>query len=126
MAKLTQRQEKFCREYVVSYNATQAAIKAGYSEKTARSMGSENLTKPDILARVRELQEDSLKALGLSEARIVTEIYSTYEGAKAAGNFKAALKALELLGKRAGIFNGSGASAQQDESELYKVLAGGK
>ena len=56
MAKLTQRQEKFCREYVVSYNATQAAIKAGYSEKTARSMGSENLTKPDILARVRELQ----------------------------------------------------------------------
>lgn len=45
---LTAKQKRFCEEYLVSGNATDAAIKAGYSKKTARSVGSENLTKPDI------------------------------------------------------------------------------
>lgn len=45
---LTAKQKRFCEEYLISGNATDAAIKAGYSEKTARSVGSENLTKPDI------------------------------------------------------------------------------
>jgi phage terminase small subunit len=48
MAKLTEKQQRFCDEYLIDLNATQAAIRAGYSEKTARAMGSENLTKPDI------------------------------------------------------------------------------
>ena len=42
------KQKIFCDEYLVSLNATEAAIKAGYSKKTARSIGQENLTKPDI------------------------------------------------------------------------------
>ena len=46
---LTDKQEMFCREYLVDLNATQAAIRAGYSDKTARSVGNENLTKPDIV-----------------------------------------------------------------------------
>lgn len=46
--KLTDKQEAFCREYIIDFNATQAAIRAGYSENSARSVGSENLTKPDI------------------------------------------------------------------------------
>lgn len=45
---LTDKQEMFCREYLIDLNATQAAIRAGYSEKTARATGSENLSKPDI------------------------------------------------------------------------------
>lgn len=48
MAKLTDKQELFAREYLKDLNATQAAIRAGYSEKTARATGSENLSKPDI------------------------------------------------------------------------------
>lgn len=55
---LTDKQEMFCREYLIDLNATQAAIWAGYSEKTARASGYENLTKPDIQNRIAELKAD--------------------------------------------------------------------
>lgn len=50
--KLTQKQRLFADEYIKSGNATQSAIKAGYSPKTVRSIGQENLTKPDIKAYI--------------------------------------------------------------------------
>lgn len=53
---LTDKQEMFCREYLIDLNATQAAIRAGYSEKTARKIGSENLSKPDVQNRIAELK----------------------------------------------------------------------
>ena len=46
--KLTDKQKIFCDEYIISLNATQAAIKAGYAEKTAYAIGAENLKKPKI------------------------------------------------------------------------------
>lgn len=52
--KLTAKQRKFCDEYIKSGNAKQSAIKAGYSPKTAKSIGQENLTKPDIKAYIDE------------------------------------------------------------------------
>ncbi len=53
---LTQKQEAFARNYVANgFNATQAAISAGYSEDTAQSIGAENLTKPLVAARIDEL-----------------------------------------------------------------------
>ncbi len=58
MAKLTDKQELFAREYLKDLNATQAAIRAGYSEKTARATGSENLSKPDIADRIAELKAE--------------------------------------------------------------------
>ncbi len=54
MRKLTIKQQKFIDEYIISGNATQAAIKAGYSKKTARFIGVENLTKPYISKLVKE------------------------------------------------------------------------
>lgn len=56
---MTPKQKKFCREYVKAgkENATQAAIRAGYSEKTARSMANENLTKPDIQKEIKRLSK---------------------------------------------------------------------
>ena len=62
---MTAKQERFCAEYLKDGNATQAAIRAGYSEKTAASIGSENLTKPEIKSKITELRkqiEDSLIA----------------------------------------------------------------
>jgi phage terminase small subunit len=53
---LTDKQEMFCHEHLVDLNATQAAILTGYSEKTARTLGCENLTKPDIQTRISELK----------------------------------------------------------------------
>lgn len=49
---LTNKQQVFINEYLVDFNATQAAIRAGYSPKTARQTGSENLSKPDIKAAI--------------------------------------------------------------------------
>ena len=51
---LTAKQRRFVEEYLIDLNATQAAIRAGYSEKTAKSVGQETLTKPDVLAAVQE------------------------------------------------------------------------
>ena len=52
MSNLTVKQRKFADEYIKTGNATQAAIKAGYKEKTARFIGAENLTKPNVKAYI--------------------------------------------------------------------------
>jgi len=57
MAKLNAKQEMFCREYLIDLNATQAAIRAGYSERTAKSQGSRLLTNANVLARIKELKD---------------------------------------------------------------------
>ena len=54
---LKEKQEKFCTEYLACGNATTAALRAGYSKKNARTIGSENLTKLDIQRRIQELRE---------------------------------------------------------------------
>jgi phage terminase small subunit len=57
---VTPKQERFVAEYLVDLNATQAAIRAGYSEKTASSIGEENLRKPEIAAAVAEKTQQQL------------------------------------------------------------------
>jgi phage terminase small subunit len=59
--KLSGKQDAFVKAYILTNNATQAAIKAGYSEKTARFIGSENLTKPNIAEAIKnhQLKTDS-------------------------------------------------------------------
>lgn len=61
---MTPKQKKFCDEYIKSGNAKQSAIKAGYSSKTAKSIGQENLTKPDLKAyideRLKELSDHKI------------------------------------------------------------------
>lgn len=58
MSRLTDKQQRFIEEYCVDFNATQAAIRAGYSEKTAYSIGEENLRKPDISEKIKEHLEN--------------------------------------------------------------------
>ncbi|QHM76508.1 hypothetical protein C7M52_02484 [Mixta theicola] len=55
---LTGKQEMFCREYLIDLNATQAAIRAGYSEKTAPTIACENLIKPNVQQRIAELKAE--------------------------------------------------------------------
>lgn len=57
MSKLTDKQELFCLEYLRDLNRTQAAIRAGYSPDSAYSIGSENMSKPEIASRVKELMD---------------------------------------------------------------------
>jgi phage terminase small subunit len=73
MAELTDKQEKFCQEYLVDLNATQAAIRSGYSANTSRQTGTENLSKPVIQARISELNKSRLEATGISQKRVLEE-----------------------------------------------------
>jgi phage terminase small subunit len=72
--KITEKQAAFCREYLVDLNATQAAIRAGYSEKTAKSIGQENLTKPDVQAEVQRLMENRAKRTEIKADRVLQEL----------------------------------------------------
>lgn len=63
MAKLTAKQQRFCDEYLIDLNATQAAIRAGYSKKTAKQIGQENLTKLDIKEYIEKRMAEKEKEL---------------------------------------------------------------
>ena len=67
---MTPRQRKFCDEYLISGNATDAAIKAGYSPKTAKQTGSENLAKPDLKAYI-ETELEKLHSAKIADAEEV-------------------------------------------------------
>lgn len=73
--KLTPKQELFCQEYIVDLNATQAAIRSGYKAKTARVIGHENLTKPDIVKRVEELQKELSDRLKITPAMVLKRLW---------------------------------------------------
>ena len=73
MNKLTARQEKFCYEYVIDLNATQAALRAGYSEKTAYSSGSRLLKDVEIQNFIQTLQADLEKTAGITALKVLKE-----------------------------------------------------
>lgn len=112
---LTQKQRRFIDEYIISGNATQAAIKAGYSKKTARKIGQENLTKPDIKAEIerRNAEIQSEKTADMTEVMEYltsvmrgeqTESVATSKGVFSGVEVSAKdrIKAAELIGKRNG------------------------
>ncbi|HIS57159.1 MAG TPA: terminase small subunit [Candidatus Fimimorpha excrementavium] len=71
---MTKKQKRFVEEYLIDLNATQAAIRAGYSPDTAKSIGSENLTKPDIQARIAKAMAERSKRTGVNADRVVAEL----------------------------------------------------
>ena len=121
------RHEKFCHEYIKDMNATQAAIRTGYSKNTANRIGSRLLSNVDIKARIAELREAYFNenimtaqqveyeltriALGLSNEKHVV-IEGTGDGYSEARiidkppDEKSRLKALELMAKRHRILSG--------------------
>ena len=71
---MTKKQKRFVEEYLIDLNATQAAIRAGYSPDTAKSIGSENLTKPDLQARIAKAMAERSKRTGVNADRVVMEL----------------------------------------------------
>ena len=123
--KLTTKQRRFVEEYIVDYNATQAAIRAGYSENTATVIGGENLRKPYLQAAIHEELEKQSKRTNVTADRIVQELAAMafergadWTESKMKNNNK--LRALELLGRHFGIFDGQG--AQKKENQILKSL----
>lgn len=118
---MTEKQKRFCDFYIETGNAKEAAIRAGYSEKTAKQIGQENLTKPDLRAYIDERLAE-LKNERTADAQEVLEYLTAVmrgeykeatligvgEGAQAVVDIdvggKDRLKAAELLGKRHALF----------------------
>jgi phage terminase small subunit len=74
MAKLTEKQQRFVDEYLIDLNATQAAIRAGYSVKTANEQGSQNLAKLSIQQAIAEQMAERSKRTGINQDRVVLEL----------------------------------------------------
>ena len=125
MAGMTAKQQRFCDEYLIDLDGTKAAIRAGYSPKTARSIASENLTKPYIREYIAERMAEKEKQLIASQDEVLKYLTSVLRGQSqsevvvivSSGDFtteaqklkkapdeKERLKAAELLGKRYGLY----------------------
>ena len=74
MAKLTPKQERFVQEYLIDLNATKAAIRAGYSAKTARELGHRQLTKVDISRAIEEAQAKRAEHAELTADAVIDEL----------------------------------------------------
>lgn len=71
---MTKKQKRFVQEYLIDLNATQAAIRAGYSPDTAGSIGNENLKKPEIKAAIDKAEAERSKRTGINQDRVLQEI----------------------------------------------------
>jgi phage terminase small subunit len=71
---LTDKQEMFCREYLIDLNATQAAIRAGYSAKTANEQGAQNLAKLSIQNRISDLKAERNEQTGIDAAYVLRRL----------------------------------------------------
>lgn len=85
---MNERQRRFADEYIISRNATEAAIKAGYSKKTARSIGNENLTKPDISEYIKKRTEELFNERSMSVAEALALSASIARGEVQQGSSK--------------------------------------
>lgn len=119
MVELTAKQEMFCREYIVDFNATQAAIRAGYSEHTAKDIGCQNLAKLNISERIKELIQERNERVKVDADYVLRQAVKVHERCMQEvkptatcdvdGNlifeFDAsnAIKSLELIGKHINI-----------------------
>lgn len=74
MAKLNRKQQLFVDEYLIDLNATQAAIRAGYSVHTAKEIGCENLSKPNIQEAIAKAMAERSKRTGVNQDRVVLEL----------------------------------------------------
>lgn len=71
---MTKKQKRFVEEYLIDLNATQAAIRAGYSPDTAQQMGSENLSKPVIKNAIDKTIAERSRRIGINQDRVIQEI----------------------------------------------------
>jgi len=101
---VTPKQQRFVDEYIADPNATQAAIRAGYSVNCAAEIGYENLNKPEIASAIakasREMQERTQITTQWVLERLVAEATSVGEGSTQS----ARIQALGLIGKHLGMF----------------------
>lgn len=102
--KLTQKQSAFIREYMIDRNATQAAIRAGYSAKTSYSIGEENLRKPEIKEVLDKALSDMAEKTETEAEWIRRRLKEEATDFSEFASHSARIRAIELIGKINGIF----------------------
>lgn len=101
---MTPKQEAFVREYLIDLNATQAAIRAGYSAKTAGVVGHENLTKPEIAAAVQHAKSQAAERAEMTVDQHLADLKEIRDAAISEGKYSAAATAEIARGKVAGFY----------------------
>lgn len=104
MTSLNPQQKRFVEEYLIDLNATQAAIRAGYSKKTAKAQGSRLLTHVDVVAAVTSAQKARTARTEVNQDYVVTGLVAEAELKGEGSSSPARIRALELLGKHVGMF----------------------
>lgn len=104
LSGLNNKQERFVAEYVIDLNATQAAIRAGYSAKTAEQQGHRLLRNAKVALAVDAARTKIAAKLDLTAERVLADIARIASKAENAAEFHAALKGHELLGKHLKLF----------------------
>lgn len=104
MAKLTAKQDRFCDEYLIDCNGTQAAIRSGYSERTANRIASQLLAKKEIQEAIAERQKRLSENLDFDVLELKKRLLRNEKRAFDMGEIQASNKALELLGRSIGAF----------------------
>jgi phage terminase small subunit len=138
---LNEKQKRFCDEYLIDLNATQSAIRAGYSEKTAYAIGNENLKKAEVKKYIEERMKEKDEKLIASQDEVLRYLTSVLRGEsvseeivvegtgdgtstarriKKAPSEKDKLKSAELLGKRYGIYT------DKIQAEIVTPIFGGE
>ena len=127
---LTAKQRRFCEEYLVDLNATQAAIRAGYSPKTARIQASQLMAKRHVRERIAELQEEASERTRLTTDRVLADLEHLYQQGIERNQIGPAVRAKELQGKHLGMFVDvnryeTSTVEQLSDGELIKRMAMG-
>ncbi len=120
---LTHKQEVFCREYLVDHNGAQAAIRAGYSEKTARNIASQLLAKPAIKGRVEALEAETCTSLGVTPEMVIEGLLIAANDHDAPASSRVA--AYAHLGKYLGMFTDKVEQTNETRiTEIKRVIIG--
>lgn len=138
---LTPKQERFCQEYMIDLNGTKAAIRAGYSERSAESTASEILTYPKVQAKIAELQKTVADKLSIN-AEWVTQRFKDISdrcmtaepvmirngdgGWMESGEYQfdssGANKATEMLGKMLGVFEKDNKQKSDTVNQIIRTV----
>lgn len=142
MNDLTEKQKRFCEEYMIDLNATQAAIRAGYSESSARQIASDNLSKHDIQEYLTELKKKKSASLGIDSEWVMkrfadisnrcmqAEPVMIYNGEEwvESGEYKfdssGANKATEMLARHVGFFEKDNNQGKPKQTTVINLGSG--
>lgn len=127
MSKLTEKQKRFCEEYLIDLNATQSYLRAGYKAKSneiARVESHKLLTKPNIQQYIEELREEQSKRTEITADKVLEELGSVGFNRNIECTGRDKVKALELIGQHLGMFTEKvSITKEENSSKLDDILS---